>query len=300
VPILRNYSLCGAPGQCIYRIAVKRERNGIASGYLHEFAKVGETLEVSAPRGSFVLEPGASAVVLISAGVGITPLLAMLHALSGTDKLSPRAIWWIHSARDGTHHPFAREVRDLIEGLTKARSMVFYTRPSAVDGPDSHFNVEGRVDIAMLLRTGLPISGTFYLCGPAGFMNAVEAGLREQGVVADCIRTESFGPAAGPSNGAVQPAPHPPSGEPGPGPSVTFVRSGLEVPWDSRFGSLLELAEACDVPVRWSCRSGVCHSCECDVVNGDVGYSLDPIDPPPEGRALICCSFPRTSVDLEI
>jgi ferredoxin-NADP reductase/MOSC domain-containing protein YiiM/ferredoxin len=299
-PVMRNYSLCGAPGRGIYRIAVKRERDGIASGYLHERAKIGDMLEVSAPRGSFVLEPEASPVVLMSAGVGITPLLAMLQTLAEAEKSSPREVWWIHSARDGAHHPFADEVRGLIADLGSARSFVFYTRPSADDRPVSNFDAEGRVDIALLRQRGMPLSGIFYLCGPAGFMEATTSGLRAQGVPSERIRTELFGPAAQPSDGAVRPAPHPPDGKPGSGQIVTFVRSGLAVPWDARFGSLLELAEACDVPVRWSCRSGVCHTCESGIIDGEVEYSPDPIDPPPKGIALICCSIPRASLDLDL
>ena len=299
-PVLRNYSLCGAPGQGIYRIAVKRERDGIASHYLHEHTKVGDLLEVSAPRGSFVLEPGASPVVLMSAGVGITPLMAMLKTLAETERSSPREIWWVHSARDGAHHPFADEVRGLIAGLSAGRSFVFYSRPSANDQPGRNYDAKGRIDTALLQKSGMPLSGTFYLCGPTGFMGAVTSALREQGVPADRIRTELFGPAAAPSNDAQRPAPHPPSGEPGGGPTVTFVRSGLAVSWDARFRSLLELAEACDVPVHWSCRSGVCHRCECGIVDGELEYSPDPIDPPGEGLALICCSTPRTSVDLDL
>jgi len=181
--VLRNYSLCGAPGQGIYRIAVKRERDGIASSYLHERAEVGDMLEVSAPRGSFVLEPEVSPVVLMSAGVGITPLLV-------AEKSSPREVWWVHSARDGAHHPFANEVRGLIAGLSKGRSIVFYTSPSAEDRPVSHYDAVGRVDIALLQKSGMPLSSTFYLCGPTGFMGAVTSGLREQGVPAARIRTE--------------------------------------------------------------------------------------------------------------
>jgi ferredoxin-NADP reductase/MOSC domain-containing protein YiiM len=299
-PVMRNYSLCGPPGVGTYRIAVKREHDGIASGYLHERAKVGDVLEVSAPRGSFVLEPKTSPVVLMSAGVGITPLLAMLQTLVEAEQASPREVWWIHSARDGAHHPFADDVRRLIAGLDKIRSFVFYTRPTPGDRPGSRYDAAGRIDLALLQKAGLPLSGTFYLCGPAGFMGAMTSSLTEQGVPAARIRTELFGPAAAPSGGAALPAPHPPSGEPGSGPVVTFVRSGLAVPWDGRFGSLLELAEACDVPVRWSCRSGVCHSCECGIVDGELLYSPDPIDPPRDGLALICCSTPRTSLDLDL
>lgn len=299
-PVMRNYSLCGTPGRGIYRIAVKRERDGIASGYLHKRAKIGDMLQVSAPRGSFVLEPEASPVVLMSAGVGITPLLAMLQTLAGAERSSPREVWWIHSARDGAHHPFAAEVRGLIADLGSARSFVFYTRPSADDRSVSNFDAEGRVDIALLRQRGMPLSGIFYLCGPAGFMEATTSGLRAQGVPSERIRTELFGPAAQPSDGAVRPAPHPPEGKPGSGQIVTFVRSGLAVPWNARFASLLELAEACDVPVRWSCRSGVCHTCESGIIDGEVEYSTDPIDPPPKGIALICCSIPRASLDLDL
>jgi ferredoxin-NADP reductase/ferredoxin len=298
--VMRNYSLCGPPGRGFYRIAVKRERDGIASGYLHERAKVGDMLEVFAPRGSFVLEPATSPVVLMSAGVGITPLLAMLQILAEAEKQSPREVWWIHSARDGAHHPFAAEVRDLIAGLSKARSIVFYTRPSEEDRRASRYDVEGRVDLALLQKSGLPLSATFYLCGPTGFMDAVTSGLRHLGVPFHRTRSELFGPAAAPSHGVAGPAPHPPEGEPGSGPLVTFVRSGLAVPWDARFGSLLELAEACDVPAQWSCRSGVCHTCECGIIDGELAYSPDPIDPPRQGAALICCSTPRTAVSLDI
>lgn len=298
--VMRNYSLCGPPGTGIYRIAVKREHDGIASGYLHERARVGDVLEVSAPRGSFVLEPKASPVVLMSAGVGITPVLAMLQTLVEAEQASPREVWWIHSARDGAHHPFADDVRRLIAGLDKIRSFVFYTRPAPGDRPGSQYDAAGRLDLALLQKAGLPLSGIFYLCGPAGFMGAMTSGLTEQGVPQVRIRTELFGPATAPSDGAARPAPHKPSGEPGSGPIVTFVRSGLAVPWDGRFGSLLELAEACDVPVHWSCRSGVCHSCECGIVDGELKYSPDPIDPPGEGLALICCSTPRTRVDLDL
>jgi ferredoxin-NADP reductase len=298
--VMRNYSLCGSPGRGIYRIAVKREPGGIASNYLHEYLKVGDMLQASAPRGIFVLDSGRSPVVLMSAGVGVTPLMAMLRTLAEAGRSLQREIWWVHSARDGAHHAFADEVRGLIAGMHQARSFVFYSRPSAEDRATFNHDAEGRVDAARLRSQGMPLSATFYLCGPTGFMNTVASALREQGVLADHIRTEVFGPAAAPSDAAALPSPHPPDGEPGSGPIVTFVRSGLAVPWDRRFGRLLELAEACDVPVHWSCRSGVCHRCECGIVDGELAYSTDPIDPPREGIGLICCATPRTNLDLDL
>jgi ferredoxin len=177
---------------------------------------------------------------------------------------------------------------------------VFYTRPSEEDRRASRYDAEGRVDLALLQKSGLPLSATFYLCGPTGFMDAVTSGLRHLGVPFHRTRSELFGPAAAPSHGVAGSAPHPPEGEAGSGRLVTFVRSGLAVPWDPRFGSLLELAEACDVPAQWSCRSGVCHTCECGIIDGELAYSPDPIDPPRQGAALICCSTPRTAVSLDI
>jgi ferredoxin len=242
----------------------------------------------------------ASPVVLISAGVGITPLLGMLHALLKMEKTSSPEVWWIHSARDGTHHPFADEVRGLLAGLGRGRSVVFYTRPTANDQRAMKYDAKGRVDIALLQELGMPMSAIFYLCGPAAFMATMISGLRERGIPAAHIRTELFGPAAASSDGKVLPAPHRPDGKQGSGPIVTFIRSGISVRWGARFGSLLELAEACDVPVRWSCRSGVCHTCECGLIDGEIEYSPDPLDRPAKGLALICCTTPKTGVDLDL
>jgi ferredoxin len=137
----------------------------------------------------------------------------------------------------------------------------------------------------------------FYLCGPTRWMRVLAAGLLTWGVAPERIHTEIFG--SEPLEGAGRP-PHPPAGEPGSGPEVAFTSSGLTVRWDPAFGSLLELAEACDVPVRWSCRTGVCHSCECGLVDGDVSYLPDPLEPPEPGRALICCSRPGSDVALAL
>jgi ferredoxin len=147
----------------------------------------------------------------------------------------------------------------------------------------------------VLLDLGVPLVADYYLCGPTAWMRDLSAGLLTRGVAPERIHTEIFGsePLAG-----AQHAPHPPPGEPGAGPDVAFTTSGLTVRWDPAYGSLLELAEACDVPVAWSCRTGVCHTCECGLVDGE--YLPDPLDPPEHGRALICCSQPTSNVALEL
>jgi ferredoxin-NADP reductase/MOSC domain-containing protein YiiM/ferredoxin len=299
VPVLRNYSLCGERTEGTYRIAVKMEEKGLASTYMHQRLKVGEVLESYAPRGSFILDAGPSPVVLLSAGVGLTPLLAMLLGLVQADKSAPREVWWVHSARDGLHHPFSGTVRDCISRLSNGRSTIFYTRPAAGDQPGSQYDVAGRVDIGLLKTMGMPLSATFYLCGPSGFMSAVTSGLKAHDVPLANIRTELFGPATVISGEANQ-SPHLPFGQPGAGPTINFVRSGLSVPWSAAYRSLLELAEACNVPVRWSCRAGVCHNCETGILSGKLEYRTVPIDPPPEGVALICCSTPLSNIDLDI
>ena len=149
----------------------------------------------------------------------------------------------------------------------------------------------------MLHDVGIPRLAAYYLCGPTAWMRELSAGLLTWGVAPERIHTEIF--SSEPLEGAKR-APHPPPGEPGSGPEVAFSTSGLTVRWDPAFGSLLELAEACDVPVAWSCRTGVCHSCESGLVDGEVTYNPDPLDPPEEGRALICCSQPASDVALAL
>ncbi len=302
-PLTRNYSLCGPQAVGTYRIGVKREAGGVASGYLHAHTQVGDILEASAPRGTFTLVPGTTPVVLLSAGIGVTPLLAMLHALATADALSAREVWWIRGARDGRHDSFANEARKLLRSLKSGNSRSIYSRPGADDQLGQQYDGKGRLDLPLLQQLRVPRSADFYLCGPTGFLADLTSGLKFWGVAAPRIHTEVFGPGPSLTPGVVStehlPA-HPPSGEPGTGPNVTFTRSGLVVPWHARFNNLLELAEACAVPVRWSCRSGVCHNCECPLIDGQLRYAPEPLDPPADGNALICCSTPLSEVQLDL
>ena len=299
--LLRNYSLSGPPEAGYYRIAVKHEHDGAVSGYLHDKLAVGDRLDIAAPRGTFILDHTAAPVLLISAGIGATPVLAMLQALA--EEHSPRQIWWLYSAPNGRQHPFAAETRALLTSLPDTRSHVTYSSPGPNDVEGRDFDVAGRLSGSVLAELKPPTTAEAYLCGPAAFMDEISAGLAALGIDASHIHTEPFGPAASvtPGIAATPPRmPHPPSGRPGGGPAVEFARSGLAVPWGSEYASLLELAEACDVPVRWSCRTGVCHTCETAVIAGNVGYSPDPVEPPADGSALICCSQPREDIVLDL
>jgi MOSC domain-containing protein YiiM/ferredoxin-NADP reductase len=300
-PVDRNYSLCGPATAATYTIAVKNE-GGVASRFLTEQVREGYLLEVSAPRGSFTLAPGPGPVALISGGIGITPLLAMLHAATTDDGLS-RELWWFHSARDSAHHAFSSQVRSLMKVLERGHLRNAYSRPGTDDLPGSNYDVKGHLSVAQLQQMGVPRTADFYLCGPAGFLSDLQNGLKAWQVDASRIHTEVFGPSSSLAPGvvgAISPAPHLPPRPEGTGPSVTFLRSGIALCWDARFRSLLELAEACSVSVRWSCRSGVCHNCESGLIDGCVHYSPEPLDPPPEGIALICCATPMTDVALDL
>jgi ferredoxin-NADP reductase/MOSC domain-containing protein YiiM len=294
---VRSYSLSGDPTSGVYRISVKRESHGEVSRWLHSHIKVGSTVEAAAPRGDFYLTDDDSPVVLLSAGVGATPVLAMLHSLAAAD--SQRRIWWVHTTRDRESHAFATEVGRLIESLPHAVQHVIYT--AAPDGDAGTGGRPGREAIAAL---SLPTDATVYLCGPGPFMEAMRDALSAGGINPAHVHTELFG-ALPPINPGVVDAPpsvrpHPPSGTPGTGPLVTFARAGLSVNWSPDYHSLLELAEACDIPSRYSCRSGVCHTCVTGVVSGTPAYTAPPLEQPPDGEVLICCAAPRDDLVLDL
>ncbi len=299
--LLRNYSLSSPPGASYYRVSVKREPHGAASGYLSARLAVGDQIDIAAPRGTFILDGTDAPVLLVSAGVGATPVLAMLQALA--QARSEREVWWLHSARSGREHPFAAEARDLLASLPNARSRIYYTRPDSDDVEGKGFDVKGRLTGSALGALELPVDTQAYLCGPGPFMDEISAGLASLGFDAARIHTEPFGPAA-PQTPGIAPAParapHAPPGKAGGGPKVEFARSDLAIPWSDGYASLLELAEACDVPVRWSCRTGVCQTCETTIIAGGVGYSPDPVETPPEGSVLLCCSQPSGDIVLDL
>jgi ferredoxin-NADP reductase/MOSC domain-containing protein YiiM/ferredoxin len=298
--LTRMYSISGVPQAHAYRISVKRE--GAASDWLHKSTRVGDLIETSAPRGAFMLKPGSGPVVLMSAGIGITPVMALLHSLAASAATSSREVWWLHGARDGRHHPFREEVGKLLRKLRTARSYVAFSQASPQDRLDRDFDVQGRLDTQLLERLRPPTSADFYLCGPSTFLADMELALRQLGVAASRINTEVFGVSADIANDSHtgQRTVHAPPGEPGSGPLVTFVRSGLSVRWDDRFASLLELSEACDVRAQWSCRAGVCHLCESGLIDGEVRYSSPPLDLPSRGQVLICCSKPSSDIQLDL
>jgi ferredoxin-NADP reductase/MOSC domain-containing protein YiiM/ferredoxin len=302
-PILRSYSLSGPLSTEHYRISVKIEPNGIAGGWLRDRVHVGGTLDVSAPRGSFILQTGDVPVVLLSAGIGATPVLAMLQALAATQ--STRQVLWLHSARDREHHPFAAEVRHLMQALPNGKSYVCYSRPAASDKLGEDFNAVGHLTPLVFETAGIPRNAEVYLCGPDAFMTDMRSSLATYGIQRNRIRFELFNGSEPVNPGVVHApkrTPHVPENDAAiVGPLVSFARAGITAHWDpSTYQSILELAEACDVPVRWSCRTGVCHNCESGLVSGSIVYDPQPLDNPAEGNLLVCCSQPARDVVIDL
>ena len=301
-PLLRNYSISGAPEIGKYRISVKRA-DGAASRHLHDRVQAGDLLQVSAPRGSFTLAPGSRPVVLLSAGIGATPVLSMLHSLADDTAHPMREVWWCYGARSSAEHPFAAEARSLLGALSQSHSLVAYSRPEAADQLGKDYDILGRLTLESMREHGLPQDADFYLCGPPAFLADLTAGLKSWGVPDSRIHSEVFGAGSSITPGIARSTPvppHAPAESFGTGPKVSFTRSGLTVAWDPRYENLLELAEACDIPVKWSCRMGVCHTCECGLIDGITRYEPEPLDQPAEGNILICCSTPQTAIHLDL
>jgi ferredoxin-NADP reductase/MOSC domain-containing protein YiiM len=294
---VRSYSLSAAAADS-YRISVKRESLGLASGYIGTTLAVGDDVEVAAPRGEFVLSDGDEPVVLLSAGIGVTPVLAMLHALAA--QRSTRRVWWLHTTNRPATHALAGEAGRLVDTLPAGRSHVFYTSDTA--GPSETGVTRGRLDRAALAEFGLPTDASAYVCGPTGFMDAMTAALADLGLAGSRIHTELFASLSAINPGVVaadRPAPHVPATA-GTGPMVTFARAGLTVAFDEGRASLLEMAEACDIPTWWACRTGVCHTCSTPLLSGAVTYSPKPLTEPDDGDVLLCCTRPDTDVILHL
>jgi ferredoxin-NADP reductase/MOSC domain-containing protein YiiM len=297
---VRSYSLSSTTDEGTYRISVKQEPHGAASGYLNHGLQSGAALDVAAPRGDFTLGDGAGPVLLISAGIGVTPVLSMLHDLAA--RRSQREIWWLHGARGPAEHAFAAEAHALLGTLPNTSEHIFY---SAATPPQRHrvHAAHGRLTKEALAALAIPPGASAYICGPASFMADMRDALTVIGLDQDAIHTELFGalPSINPGiTGQASKPPHQPPGPPAAGPLVTFARSGITTAFGDDRGSVLDLADACDVPTRWSCRTGVCHTCVTPLLSGDVGYAPDPLEPPADGQVLICCARPRTDIVLDM
>ncbi|WP_200947782.1 MOSC and FAD-binding oxidoreductase domain-containing protein [Phycicoccus sp. Root101] len=306
---VRNYSLSAVvpnttdtdasrASGATYRISVKRESAGRVSSYLHDHLLCGSEIEVAAPRGEFVLDDSTDPVLLISAGIGVTPVLAILHDLA--QARTERQVWWIHATQSLDTLAFAEEVEQLLALLPSTRSAIYLSEGLPPLPPGIR---AGRLTPEIIAAMGLPTPASVYLCGPPPFMNQTADALLSAGIGASKVHTERFGSVSAINPGVVT-APgrqaHQPRGVTGTGPAVTFARTGLTTHWSDEFASVLELAEGCDVPTRWSCRSGVCHTCVTSIMSGTIDYITAPLEPPGHDETLICISRPLDDIVLDL
>ncbi|URW82632.1 2Fe-2S iron-sulfur cluster-binding protein [Alcaligenes nematophilus] len=336
--VLRNYSVSGDP-DCTdrLRISVKHEKapaglnvaDGVASTWLHQHVQPGDVLNAAGPMGEFVLDESSQRpVVLLSGGVGQTPLLAMLHRLL---KRSQRKVYVIHACDNSAVHAFADEMRELVAQREGVQLYFCYRNPTEHDEQAGLHHVTGLITREQLQRW-LPLDDyEFYLCGPSAFMQSNYGVLRSLGVARERIHYEFFGPAtvlentladdvaASAVQDQVQPAPSsrvdanvleldsPVEAVRGAATAaedaaqtVTFLPDGRQAQWHEDCPSLLDLAEETGLSPDFNCRAGLCNTCMCTLVSGEVDYFEEPLDPVPEGKVLLCCSRPRGPVAVEL
>ena len=308
-PVMRTYSLSDSPNhQDYYRVSIKRLPApadppglpaGLSSNYFHDHVQSGTRLCVKAPRGKFYLDPSdTTPVVLLSGGVGLTPMISMLNTI--VESGSKRPVWFVHGARNGREHAMAAHTRRMAAENDNVKVHISYSQPGPEDREDGDYNSWGHVNLDLLKRVLPPAAYDFYLCGPTPFMKSLYNGLLKWGVAETRIHHEFFGPVS-----ALKEGTEPASKEAAVSKSlaeveVTFAKAGLTAKWDPTLESLLDLAEAQGLRPDFSCRMGICHTCSSKVIEGEVEYVTEPLDMPDPGCVLICCSKPKTNVVIEV
>jgi hypothetical protein len=294
---IRTYSLSSAPSDDFFRISVKRD--GRVSSHLHEQVHVGDLLEARAPQGHFTVAPHERRpLVLLAAGVGITPLLSMLREVvyQGLRTRRIRPTWFLQSSRTLGDQVFRTELDRLLDDAGDAVRVVrllSQPEPSAREGED--FDLSGRIDVARL-KDLLEVEDydqlDFVLCGPGSFTQALYDGLRELDIRDARIHAETFGPSTlrrqpDPDAVVIEQPPAATTSVP-----VVFQRSAKEARWQPDGGSLLELAESRGLRPEFSCRGGSCGTCKTRLISGQVHYPQPPAEVPEQGQVLICCAIP--------
>ncbi|WP_417666306.1 2Fe-2S iron-sulfur cluster-binding protein [Roseibium sp.] len=287
--IRRSYTISKAPDDHSYRLSIKREEDGRASTVLHDSFDVGDTLQAGRPAGAFVLDTGNLPVVMLSAGVGITPMIAMLEAQldSIQDGEKPREVWFLHSARNGREHAFGAWLRELQRRYDWFRCVTTYTAPDDADRIGYSHELETRLNVETLRRM-LPFGVyEFYLCGPASFMCGLYRDLQVLGVDAGRIHYEFFGAGSLEENS---------SGDLDLPEEVLlrFASSGKQVTWRPHNGTLLETAISAGCRPEFSCGGGSCGTCAVRVISGEVQYVSVPVVPIPDGQVLLCSAYPKS------
>ncbi len=287
----RCYTLSAVAPTGTLRISVKREAAGVFSNWLHASVKEGDRLLISGPSGAMRLPSlHASPVVLLSAGIGITPTVAILHELVARCHCGEVIV--LHSARSKQHLALWEEARECLSQLPQAIGKLHLTQGATMDSPANHAVVGQRMtaaDVQAWVRPG----ASYFLCGPLPFLTMVRAALADAGVDASYVHADVFT-----SPSLTNTAPRVASStEPR---RIRFAKSGKDVLWKPDCGSLLELADASGVRVNAACRSGVCQACAAPIRSGGVEHLLEPAMPLAKNVALLCCAAPTSDLVLDV
>ncbi|MGF1514833.1 MAG: 2Fe-2S iron-sulfur cluster-binding protein [Elainellaceae cyanobacterium] len=314
-PVIRTYSLSDfgqSPDH--YRLSIKRERSpsdldvppGVASNFMHDQVEEGTVIPAKPPSGKFVVDPSASRpAVLISNGVGITPMIAMAKAIG---RLNPqRHVWFLHGARHGEFHAFDQEVGGIEH--PNLHTYYRYSRPRPED--EGKYHSQGYVDTEMLTNIVIPKikehhapekaiedapkEAEYYLCGSPSFMDDLRSGLDDIGVPKTQVFFESFSKPSKAAATTERKGDSSAASSAADSAEVTFARSGKTATWTPEAGTLLEFAEAQGINPDYSCRQGVCLTCMCGLETGEVAYDEEPTGTPDDGAVLICVSKPKTA-----
>ncbi len=305
-PIQRTYTISNAPNGEYYRLSIKRELPaapelpaGLSSNYFHDHVSRGATIRALSPRGKFTLdEASVRPVVLISGGVGVTPMISMLEQLCADSSGCgcARPVWFIHGAINGDVHAFGDRVQRLAKDVSCVTAHFRYSQPNDTDIEGETFDSEGHVDLE-LIKSLLPLDDyEFYVCGPTPFMASLYDGLKGLGIADERIHYEFFGKGTTLKKESSTQSLIDALGDQQPV-AVKFARSGIETTWDPSLGTLLDLAESEGLQPAYSCRSGICQTCSTKIFKGEVSYVEQPMTDPGECNALICSAYPRPAAD---
>ena len=306
-PVMRTYSLSASPNHPdYYRVTIKRIPApddppglppGLSSNYFHDHLQPGARLCVKAPRGKFYLDPvDDTPVVLLCGGVGLTPLMSMLNAI--VESGSARPVWFVHGTRHGGEHAMGAHVRCLAAENANVNVHISYSEPRPDDVQGRDYDNRGRVSVDLLKQLLPPAAYDFYMCGPTPFMKSLYKGLQAWGVAESRINYEFFGPASALKEGAE--TARQVASDSGVRLDVSFAKAGLTAKWDPSLETILDLAEAQGLRPDFSCRTGICHTCMSELIDGEVEYVTEPLDMPDPGCVLICCSRPKTNVVVNL
>ncbi|NER14868.1 2Fe-2S iron-sulfur cluster binding domain-containing protein [Leptobacterium flavescens] len=290
--ISRSYTLSDSPNDDYYRLTIKREKQGKVSRYFHDHLIEGSEIEVSSPMGNFHLDINSQKpIVLISGGVGITPMMSMLEYIVAHQP--HRKVEFLHSSYNKDVQPFFNRLKQLDAQYGNLSLSIFHSAPLETEETGKDYDIKGFITQDALAKT-LGEEKSYFLCGPTGFMEAMYDHLRKLNIPETRIFYEFFGDAKPLGTRSSY------SSSSNTGISVKFSRSDLKVGWVHEIGSLLDLAEANGLRPDSSCRMGTCSSCESKLISGSIEYDPEPFIEAAEGNIFICCAKPTSDITIEI